>query len=129
MRQILFIVTLLASTAVLAATDAQQMVGYECKHIDSAKSGFTCAIERGGLHLHWTKNLKQEPKEFSERSNYLFKKVYLRYFSAGGNSLVITGDHWPSDAAMVCSPTPSRQGKICNKCRGKDADGNYKCDN
>ncbi len=127
MRTIL--ITFLISVSVPAfATDVQKVVGYECRNIDAKKYGFSCTIEKGSMHLHWKKDLKQETKEFAQRSEYLFKVMYLRFFGAGGNTLTITGDHWPSDTAMTCSPTPSRQGKICSKCRGKDEDGNYKCD-
>lgn len=128
MRMIALVFLLSVSVPVFA-TDAQRVVGYECRNIDANKYGFRCAIESGSMHLHWTRDMRHDPKETADRSKYTFKKMYLRYFSVGGKVLTITGDHWPVGAAMLCSPTPSRQGKICQQCKGKDKDGNYaNCD-
>ncbi len=125
MRTILLLPLFLVIVPAAHADYAKQTVGYECKNIDAKRYGFSCSISKGALHLHWYENLKQMPQSRREAASYTGKMLMLRYYEAGGNTVVVTSNHWTKIAAKLCSPTPSRRGSICQVCKSKDKAGNY----
>jgi hypothetical protein len=84
MRALLFIAALVAACAAHATVVTDNVIAYECKHLDPKETGYSCAIDKSG-YITLT---QQEPKdkmspERRERVHYEFDRFGLRILQLG----------------------------------------------
>ena len=117
MRYLVILLALLvAPLAHASPTDPRSIVvDYECNHIDSAKTGFSCQhdMKRGGIILTLHKKTSDMSPSEKEYSQYEFNKIVFRYFQLGGRGFVVHADFWPKNSERVCSRVNATYGYGC----------------
>lgn len=107
MRYVIALVFLAIASAAQADNLQGRVFGYECKHIDPSKDGFSCALETDGyetrMKLHFTQDITKLSTEEQEYKKYRYDATVLRFLQLGGKFFVLTYAHAPSTKKMCSS--------------------------